>query len=151
MSCAHVRPLVLLAVLALASTPPLSAQKLEVKPGLWEVSMDQPKTVTQVCYTREVLNGGLSQFAMPPGMSCKSEVVQATSRLVVTRTVCTSPMAMDGETRMDIASPEAMTMQSTMVMTMGGSKQTVKSVASYKWLKADCGSVKPFDPKNLAP
>jgi len=33
-------------------------------------------------------------------------------------------------------------------MNLGGSKQTVKAAASYKWLRADCGAVKPFDPKD---
>ncbi len=140
-----------LVIVAAAPAVPALAQKLAVKPGLWEVSMAEPKMVTQVCYTSEVLNGGVSQFAMPPGMDCKMDVVQATARLIVTKMACTSPMVMEGETRMDIVSPEAMTMQSTAVMTMGGNRQTVKSSASYKWLKADCGAVKPFDPKNPRP
>ena len=33
-------------------------------------------------------------------------------------------------------------------MNLEGSKQTVKTAAGYKWLRADCGAVKPFDPKD---
>lgn len=147
MPVSFARTAVGLAIALAATAAPAFAQKLAVKPGLWEVTMAEPRMVSQVCYTSDLLNGGASQFAMPPGMACKLDVVQSTPRLIVTRTVCTSPMAMEGETRMDIVSPEAMTMQSTAVMTMGGRTQTVKSSASYKWLKADCGNVKPFDPK----
>ena len=145
-SCA--KSLFVLSLVLAAHAQPVSAQKLDVKPGLWEVSMAQPKSVTQVCYTADVLSGGITQFTAPPGLDCKSDVVQETPRVVVTRTVCTGAMSMEGETRMDIASREAMTMQSTAVMSMGGSKQTIKASATYKWLGADCGNVRPFDPKD---
>jgi hypothetical protein len=151
MSPVRIRLAAVLAIVVTLPAAPALAQKLAVKPGLWEVSMAEPKVVTQVCYTSEVLNGGASQFAMPPGMTCTFDVVQSTPRLIVTKSACTSPMAMQGETRMEVVSPESMTMQSTATMTMGGRTQTVKSSASYKWLKADCGSVKPFDPKNPVP
>jgi hypothetical protein len=137
------------AVLLVCVGAPVSAQKLDVKPGLWEITMTEPKSVQRVCYTAEVLNANLSQMPMPPGISCKNDIVQATSKLVVTHTVCTGPMAIEGETRLATASAEAMSMESTSVMTMGGTKQTVKASAAYKWLGANCGDVKPFDPKKL--
>lgn len=126
----------------------VSAQKIDVKPGLWEITSAEPKNVQQACYTAELLNGGISQFPSPPGMTCKNDVVQETPRVVVTRTVCTGSMAIEGETRMEIASREAMSMQSTSVMTIGGNKQTIKASATYRWISANCGNVKPLDPRN---
>ena len=37
-------------------------------------------------------------------------------------------------------------MQSTSVMDLGGRRQTVKAAATYRWLRADCGTVEPFAP-----
>ncbi|HLS54772.1 MAG TPA: DUF3617 family protein [Zeimonas sp.] len=128
------------------------AQKLDVKPGLWEITMAEPKSVMQACYTKEVLDSGFSQVPAPPGMQCRNEVRQATSRLLVTRTTCTGSMTIEGETRVEVSGPEAMAMQSSSILDLGGRKQTVKAAASYRWLRADCGTVKPFDPgKALQP
>lgn len=122
------------------------AQKLDVKPGLWEITMAEPRSVMQACYTKEVLDSGFSKVPAPPGMACSNEVRQATSRLLVTHTACTGSMAIEGETRVEVSSPEAMSMQSTSVMDLGGRRQTVKAAATYRWLRADCGTVEPFDP-----
>jgi hypothetical protein len=124
------------------------AQALDVKPGLWEVTVAGTDSVTKVCYTADVLNSDMSQIPPTPGIQCKNEIEQSTGKLVVTRTVCTGTMSIDGETRVEVVDPEAMSMHSTSVMNLGGNKQTLDVVANYKWLRTDCGEVKPFDPKN---
>ena len=128
---------------------PAMAQSLDVKPGLWEITGAGMSGPNKVCYTAESLNASLAQVPMPPGIECKNEVTQHTAKVVVTHTVCTGIMAVDGETRVDVKSPEAMTMQSSMVMTMGGTKQPINTTANYAWLTSECGDVKPFDPTTL--
>jgi len=144
-------PLPAMFSVAIVSCAPSAAyaQRLDVKPGLWEITLAGADTVTQVCYTADVLNGDLSQIPTAPGLQCKNELEQSTATLVVARTVCTGTMAIEGETRVEVVNPETMSMHSTSVMNFGGNKQTVETVANYKWLRTDCGEVKPFDPKRL--
>ena len=122
------------------------AQVLDVKPGLWEMTLEGAKAPVQVCYTAEMLRGGLSNVPVPQGMTCRTEVKMARARTVLTRTVCAGDMSLEGETRIDIASPEAMTMVSGSMLIVGGRKQTMQSTAHYRWLRADCGAVKPDAP-----
>jgi len=124
------------------------AQTPNVKPGLWQVTLPETNTVMQVCYTAAVLSGGLFDSQVPLGLKCRNEVKEQSARSIVTRTVCTGDVALEGETRVETPNSETMTMRATSVMNMGGSKQTVTTAASYKWLRADCGAVKPFDPKD---
>ena len=104
-----------------------------------------------MCYTAEVLDRGFSQIQNPPGFQCKNEIKQSTPRLIVAHTACTGNMTIEGDTRLEITSSEAMMLVSDMVMGTGAKMQTVKATVSYKWLGADCGKVKPFDPQNPFP
>ncbi|HBL26392.1 MAG TPA: hypothetical protein DD490_06110 [Acidobacteria bacterium] len=146
------KPLFVLAALALLlSAGSARAQKLNVKPGLWEARVSGMSTPTQVCYTAEVLDHGFSQIQNPPGLKCKNEIKQSTPRLIVAHTACTGNMTVEGDTRLEITSSESMVMVSDMVMGTGGGKQKVQATVNYKWLRADCGKVKPFDPQNPFP
>jgi hypothetical protein len=61
------RSLGLLSVIIVAVAPfiPVAAasgQKLDVKPGLWTITVVGTDSVTQVCYTADVLTGDMSQM-----------------------------------------------------------------------------------------
>jgi hypothetical protein len=140
--------LICLALLGGLAASAAQAQKLDVKPGLWEVTMPALPKPVQVCYTAEVLNGGFTQTQSPPGLQCKNDIKQVSPRVLTVHTVCTGNMAMEGDIRVEATSREAMVMHSKSVMTVSGKKQNAEITANYKWLKADCGNVKPFDPKH---
>jgi hypothetical protein len=119
------------------------AWALDVKPGLWEVAIEGFAEPQRSCLTQEVLDADISDLQMPPGVECTNDVVEETAEFTITHTVCTGTFAIEGDTRVDVLSPESMTLQSTSVMKMGGSEQTISSSAQYKWLSSDCGDVAP--------
>lgn len=136
-----------LPVLCCLAASAAQAQKLDVKPGLWEAKMSPMQTTVQVCYTAELLNGGFAQIQNPPGAQCKNDIKQVSPKVMTAHTVCTGTMAIEADTRVEITSREAMVMTSKSVMTINGKKQNTEVTGNYKWLRADCGNVKPFDPK----
>ena len=131
---------------ALLGTAPVYA--LDVKPGLWEISMDAAAEAFKACFTQEFLDTDISDMKMPEGVECTNEIKEKSSKLVISHSVCTGTFALEGDTRLDVLSPESMTMQSTSVMNIGGQQQTLSTRAQYKWLSSDCGDVKPIDLKN---
>jgi hypothetical protein len=130
-----------------------SAWALDVKAGLWQITLDGMPDVQKACFTREFLDTDykdLMAMKMPAGVECKSEVREQTPKVAVMHTACTGQFAFEGDTRMDVQSPEAMTMTATLVMTVAGQHKTdSKSGAQYKWLSSDCGDVKPVDLDNM--
>ena len=141
------RPATIAALLALLmSSGAGQAQTLAVKPGLWEITLDGAPSPSPVCYTVEALKAGLSQVSVPPGLSCRNEIKMAGAKSMLTRTVCAGNVSLEGETRIDILSPESMNMVSGSMLIVDGRKQSRQSTGTYRWLRADCGKVKPQDP-----
>jgi len=132
-------------LLALLATAPASA--LDVKAGLWEISLDGSEAVHKACMTRELLDADFSDLKMPTGVECTNDISQKTSKLLVTHTVCTGNFTIEGDTRLEVLSPEAMSLQSASVMSVGDQKREISTNANYKWLSDDCGDVKPIDLK----
>lgn len=62
--------------------------------------------------------------------------------------MCSGNFAIEGDTRLEVISPEAMSLQSESVMSFGDQQTKVSTSAHYKWLSVDCGDVKPFDLKH---
>lgn len=122
-----------------------TAAALDVKPGLWEITTEGAPA-QRVCYTAEVLESDLSSMQMPPGVECRNDIRESSGTRVVTHSVCTGTVNMEGDTVLEVQSPESMTMASTSVMTFGGQRQTIEASASYRFVAADCGDVRPFDP-----
>ncbi len=125
-----------------------SAWALDVKSGLWEIAVEGLADAQQACLTRELLDIDLSDMSnmkMPEGVKCTNEIKEKNSTLMVSHTVCTGTFAIEGDTRVEVLSPESMLMKSTSVMNFGGHKQSISSSAQYKWLSSDCGDVKPMD------
>lgn len=135
------------AVLA-AGLAAMPAWALDVKTGLWEIRMEGMPDVQRSCFTRELLDADPSDFAameMPEGVTCKHEVKEQNAKRTVSHTTCTGPFAIEGDTRIEVQSPESMSMTSTSVVTIAGRQQTMTNNAQYKWLSSDCGDVKPVD------
>lgn len=144
----HHRPTLLIAVFLAASLGSAYSWSLDVKAGLWQISLEGMPEVQKACFTRELLDADLTDLSalkMPESVQCKNEVREQNPRFTVTHTVCTGPFSIEGDSRIDVHSPESMSLTSTSVMKFSGQEQTIKSNAQYKWLSSDCGDVKPVD------
>ena len=141
--------LVFYSVFALVASFFLSpAWALDVKTGLWEIKVEGIADAQQACMTRELLDTDLvdmSSMKMPEGVKCIVEMKEKNSKLIVSHTKCSGPFAIEGDTHVEVLSPESMSMKSTSVMNFGGQKQSINASAQYKWLSSDCGDVKPMD------
>jgi len=132
----------------IASFGPSAVWALDVNAGLWEIKLEGVADAQQACLTRELLDTDLSDISnmkMPEGVKCTFEIKEKNTKKVVSHTVCTGTFAIEGDTKMEVLSPESMSMTSTSVVNFGGQKQSINSSAQYKWLSSDCGSVKPMD------
>lgn len=126
---------------------PATVVALDVKAGLWEMTIAGPGegTSMKACLTREVLDADFSDLQMPEGVECVNEIREETPKYTISHTVCTGTFAIEGDTRVDVLSPESMSMHSTSVMNFGGQPQTIETNVQYQWLSSDCGEVKPVD------
>ena len=120
------------------------AWALDVKTGLWEITYDGADAL-KACMTRELLDADISNMKMPEGVKCTIEMKEKSPKSAVSHTKCTGTVAMEGDTHVEVLSPESMSMKSTAVMNFGGQKQSINASAQYKWLSSDCGDVKPMD------
>jgi len=118
---------------------------LDVKSGLWEISLEGSEVVHKACMTREILDADISDLKLPTGVECTNDTREKTSKLLVTHTSCTGNFTIEGDTRVEVLSPGEMSMQSTSVMKIGDQQRQVSTSAHYKWLSDDCGEVKPID------
>jgi len=123
------------------------AVALDVKSGLWEISLEGSEAVHKACMTREILDADISDLQLPTGVDCINETREKTSKLLVTHTSCTGDFTIEGDTRVEVISPEAIFMQSNSVMTIDDQQRQFSASAHYKWLSDDCGDVKPIDLK----
>ena len=102
--------------------------------------------------TRELLDTDISDMSnmmMPEGVKCTVELKEKNSKMIVSHTKCTGTFAIEGDTKLEVLSPESMSMKSTSVMNIGGQKQSINSSVQYKWLSSECGDVKPMDLSKL--
>ena len=141
---------VAIAVSTMLASAPVVA--LDVKAGLWEMTIAGPGqgASMKACLTREVLDADFSDLQMPEGVECVNEITEETPKYTISHTVCTGAFAIEGDTRVDVLSPESMSMHSTSVMNFGGNPQTIETKVQYQWLSSDCGDVKPVDLNTLA-
>lgn len=148
----HHKPVRYIAMVLTVSLGTASAWALDVKAGLWQITMDGVPEALKVCYTRELLDtdlADLSALDLPKGVNCKNEIKEQNAKSTLTHTVCSGPFAIEGDNRIDVESPESMLMTSTAVMKVSGQQQTIETSARYRWLSSDCGDVQPFDMRNL--
>lgn len=128
----------------LAAMPPEQRKQMEAAMAQHGVKMQAGGTggmVMQMCMTREMIE----RDDVPMQEGCKVTRNQRTGNVVKMAFTCTNPPS-SGEGQFTYTSAEAYTSQMTARATVQGRTQTTSMNATGKWLKADCGNVKPVAP-----
>jgi hypothetical protein len=132
-------------------TPPAGDRLQGLSPALRaqvEASMKEkgvalgPAGVNRICFSREAMDPARWGEAA----SCKTEYGTRSSSSWKWRSVCAQPeMTIDGEAI--FANPENYSIHTTTTMKRGEEVKTSQRRVQAHWLSADCGDLKPFDPK----
>jgi hypothetical protein len=109
----------------------MAAQGVKMAPGAGAMAM-------QMCFTREMVE----RNDVPMQDGCKVTQNQRGGKTQKFAFSCSNPPS-SGEGQVTYESPEAYTSRMTVKTTVGGKAETTTMDASGKWLKADCGNVKP--------
>ena len=97
----------------------------------------------KICLTRDSLDRG--QWQRHQG-TCKTDYSSRSGRAWKWHTVCTDPVSeTDGEAT--FTSSDAYTVKTTTTTTLQGQPRTVRMTLDSKWLGAECGDVKPVNPR----
>lgn len=97
----------------------------------------------KICLTKEQLDGNSWQGQQA---NCKTDVTSRSATAWKWRSVCTKPESVsDGEA--SFPNPENYVVKATTTTTTGAQKRTTKTTMTSKWLGADCGDLKPIQPK----
>lgn len=126
----------------LAAMPP--AQRKQVEAAMAQQGVNMPRAgagggmVIQTCMTQEMID----RNDMPMQEGCRITKNQRSGNTLAMAFTCSNPPS-SGEGRFTYTSDTAYTSDMTVRATVQGHTQTTKMSASGKWLKADCGSVKP--------
>lgn len=92
----------------------------------------------QMCMTREMVE----RNDVPMQDGCRMTQNQRSGNTQKVAFTCTNPPS-SGEGQFTYTSPEAYTSKMTVKQVMGGKTETATVETRGKWLKADCGNVKP--------
>jgi hypothetical protein len=95
----------------------------------------------QVCMTKEMVE----RDDMPMQDGCRTTLNQRSGNTVKTAFTCTNPPS-SGEGQVTFSSNEAYTSKMRMKTVSAGKTETTVMEGRGKWLKADCGNVKPIAP-----
>ena len=129
----------------MAKMPPDQRRKMEemlAKQGV-KLGAGGPGVMSvQTCMTKEMVERNDIPVKQGDCRTTKQERSGNTIRMAYT---CTNPPS-SGEGTFTIQSPEAYTMKMTVTSKVGGKAETMNMDASGKWLRADCGDVKPVRP-----
>jgi hypothetical protein len=96
----------------------------------------------QICMTQEMVE----RHEAPMRDGCRTTKQERSGNKMKIAFSCDRPPS-SGEGEVTFASPEAYNSHMTMTVSEQGRKQTSTIDASGKWLKADCGNVKPVQPR----
>ena len=97
---------------------------------------------TQICMSKDMVE----RNEMPAQQGdCRTTKQQRSGNTITMAWTCTNPPS-SGEGRYTIVSPEAYTTKMTMRSTVQGKAETMTMDGSGKWLRADCGNLKPMGP-----
>ena len=101
-----------------------------------------PGGINRICFARE----SMDPARWGEAMSCKTEYGARTNSSWKWQSVCTEPeRTIDGEAI--FANPESYRIHTTTTMKTGTEAKTSVRTVQARWLSADCGDLKPFDPK----
>jgi hypothetical protein len=95
----------------------------------------------QMCMTKEMVE----RNDMPMQDGCRMTQHSRSGNTMKMAFACTNPPS-SGEGQVTFSSPEAYTSKMTMRMQEKGKTETMTMDTAGKWLKADCGNVKPPAP-----
>ncbi len=102
-------------------------------------------TSMKMCVTKEMIDQ--RDVAIQQG-DCKQSNSKMTGGVMKIAYTCTQPPS-KGEGELRMTGPNSFTTRMTMVSTDPANKQTMQLESSSTWLGANCGSVKPMDPKSF--
>jgi Protein of unknown function (DUF3617) len=132
-------------------TPPASDRLQGLSPTVRaqvEASMKEkgvamgPGGVSRICFSRE----SMDPARWGEAASCKTEYGARSNSSWKWRSVCAQPeMTIDGEAI--FANPENYSIHTTTTMKRRDEVKTSQRTVQAHWLGADCGDLKPFDPK----
>jgi len=125
----------------LQNLPPEARAKMEAMMKQKGIALG-PGGVNRICFTKESIAAGSWQSSA----RCKTDYTVQTSSAWKWQSVCNEP-AMRIEGVATFASPESYTVNTSTTLTASGQKRTAQTSVKAKWLGADCGDLKPFDPK----
>lgn len=99
--------------------------------------------LSRICFTKESMDPARWGNAA----SCKTDYGARSNSSWKWRSVCTQPagMTIDGEAI--FRNTESYSVNTSMTVTTRGETKTSQRTVHGKWLGADCGDLKPFDPK----
>ena len=112
----------------------MGKQGVRMTPGAGGMSV-------QMCMTKEMVE----RNDMPMQDGCRMTQNSRSGNTMKMAFACTNPPS-SGEGQVTFTSPEAYTSRMTMRMQEKGKTETMTMDTTGKWLKADCGNVKPFTP-----
>jgi hypothetical protein len=96
----------------------------------------------RVCLSKESLDAGRWQNSA----NCKTDFGSRSASAWKWHSVCPqTDTTIDGEAT--FASPESYTIRTATTRTFRGDTKVTRTTLQAKWLGADCGDLKPFDPK----
>ena len=110
----------------------MAAQGVKMAPGAGGAM------AMQMCFTKEMVE----RNDVPMQDGCKVTQNQRSGKTQKFAFSCSNPPS-SGEGQVTYESPEAYTSHMTVKTTVAGKAETTTMDASGKWLKADCGNVKP--------
>ena len=129
----------------MASMSPAERKQMEAMMGKQGLRMATPAAgggmAVQMCMTREMVE----RNDMPVQDGCKTTVNQRSGNTLKHAFTCTNPPS-SGEGTVTFTGPDAYTSKMTIRTVSGGKTETTTMEGRGKWLKADCGNVKPIVP-----
>ena len=127
----------------LAGMSPAERKQMEAMMGKHGVHMAAPSAgggmAVQVCMTREMVE----RNEMPVQDGCKSTIHQRSGNTIKHSFTCTNPPS-SGEGQVTFSGDQAYTSKMAIKTVSGGKTETTTMEGRGKWLKADCGNVKPL-------
>jgi hypothetical protein len=127
----------------LAQMSPAERKQMEAMMARQGMRMTAPGAgggmAVQVCMTKEMVE----RNEPPMQEGCRTTQNQRSGNTHKFAFACSNPPS-SGEGQVTYQGPEAYTSRMTVKSTTGGKTETMTMEGSGKWLKADCGNVKPL-------
>ena len=117
-------------------------QEMVAKHGVQMGAGGPGGTSTRICMTREMVER--SDVPMQQG-DCRTTTQQRSGNTMKFAVKCTNPPS-SGDGQVTFVSSEAYNMKMNMRTTIDGKPENVTMEGFGKWISADCGNVKPFQP-----